>query len=239
MLEQYHDLGRHHCHHHRPNDRNTVYYTETTRLQDVTLTGTIKFDSNDSLNIMGSGLTLSGGTVHIDNGGRLNFSGTQSLLGTGTVSFTEGSINVTSSGSTTHIAAGIMIDGKEGDIYNTNLNAGSGTIDNQGTIDADSGGGSGFSITSGSGGSWTNDGTLEATAGGHLNLDGTWTNNPGHMISVTGSSVAFNGTWSNQGTLVSQGAVCCLSQLELHPCDSRFILSRLRRQRHDLFLAAA
>ena len=92
------------------------------------------------------------------------------------------------------IAAGIMIDGKEGDIYNTNLNAGSGTIDNQGTIDADSGGGSGFSITSGSGGSWTNDGTLEATAGGHLNLDGTWTNNPGHMISVTGSTVAFNDT---------------------------------------------
>ena len=99
-----------------------------------------------------------------------------------------------------------MIDGKEGDIYNTNLNAGSGTIDNQGTIDADSGGGSGFSITSGSGGSWTNDGTLKATAGGHLNLDGTWTNNPGHMISVTGSTVAFNDTWSNRGTLASQGA---------------------------------
>ena len=93
---------------------------------------------------MGSGLTLSGGTVHIDNGGRLNFSGTQSLLGTGTVSFTEGSINVTSSGGALTIAAGIMIDGKEGDIYNTNLNAGSGTIDNQGTIDADSGGGSGL-----------------------------------------------------------------------------------------------
>ena len=120
------------------------------------------------------------------------------------------------------------------------MNVHSSSVDNHGTIDAIPGGNRGFSITSDSGGSFTNDGTLEATAGGHLNLDGTWTNNPGHMISVTGSTVAFNDTWSNRGTLASQGAVCCLSQpgrTLANPSVSE--LPRLRRQRTILLLGGS
>ena len=104
------------------------------------------------------------------------------------------------------IAAGVTLQGGENDFYNTDLNADSGAIDILGTLNVNNSGGAGFSITSGSGGSWTNDGTLEATGGGHLNLSGTWTNDHGHAINILGSTVSFNGTWSNQGTFTSQGA---------------------------------
>ncbi len=187
------------------NDHNTVGGRETSTFQNVILTGTLKFDSNDAINVTGTRLTFSGATINIDNGGSLNFSSVQALVGTGNILFIEGSLNLTDSGKFT-VPAGVTLQGGENDVYNTNLNAGSGTIDILGTVNANNSGGPGFSITSGNGGSWTNDGTLESTGGGHLNLDGTWTNEPGHSINILGSAVSFNGTWSNQGTFTSQGA---------------------------------
>ena len=178
---------------------------ETDTLQNVSIAGSLVYVRNDTVNITGSGLTLSGATINIGNGGSLNFSGTETLGGTGNVTFTEGSVNVTNSGKLT-IAAGITLQGSENDAYNTNLNASSGSIDNLGTIDANSSAGQGFTITSGSGGSWTNDGTLEATSGGNLKLNGSWTNDAGHSIIVNASTINFNGSWTNQGALTSQGA---------------------------------
>ena len=183
----------------------SAYGTVTDTLQDVALAGTLSFPTNDTINVTGAGLSLSGAAIHLDNGGALDFSGLQSLSGNGSIQFTEGSINLTGSNAKLTIAPGITLDGNENDVYNTNLNANSGTIDVQGTIDADVGGGAGFSITSGTGGSWANDGTLEATVGGHLKLNGTWTNDQNHLINILDGSVSFNGSWSNQGTFTSQG----------------------------------
>ena len=175
-------------------------------LQGVTLSGTLDFTRNDTINVTGSGLSLSGATIHMDSGGALNFTGTQTLAGTGAIHFTEGSINLTGSGGKLTIASGITLDGHENDVYNTNINANSGTIDNQGTIDANVGGGTGFSVTSGTGGAWTNDGTLESSTGGSLNLNGSWTNDAGHSIIASAATINFNGSWTNQGTISSQGA---------------------------------
>ncbi len=87
------------------------------------------------------------------------------------------------------------------------LNAGSSTIDNQGIINAnDANANFGITLESGTGGSWKNDNTVEASNGGNLTLTGNWTNNADGSITVTGSTLNLSGTWSNADTFTSQGA---------------------------------
>ena len=88
-------------------DRN-ILGRDVSTFQNVTLAGTLLFDSNDGLNIIGSGLTLAGASVHLDNGGSLNFSGTQTLAGSGVSTIIEGSINLSGSSTALTIAPGVI-----------------------------------------------------------------------------------------------------------------------------------
>jgi RHS repeat-associated protein len=162
-------------------------------LQDVTVGGTLTIGLDDE-SIAGAGLTLAGGTITINNGGTLNFSGAQTLAGTGTVTFTSGSLNVSGTGGRLTIAPGITLHGTGGTI-----NAGTSTLDNQGTINADVPGGSVlFPTLTVNGTGWTNEGLLEATSGGILDLTGSWTSSG--TITPDGGIVSLDGSWTNSNT---------------------------------------
>jgi type VI protein secretion system component Hcp len=179
------------------------FFRTGSTLQDIILAGSLTYNNIDDVYIAGAGLTLAGGTITIDNGSTLNFSGAQTLGGTGTVHFAGRSsngpeqFNVNGAGSKLTIGTGVTINGTGGVV-----NAGGATLDNKGTINADTASNSSLTVT---GSNWTNDGLLEATGGG-LVLAGAWTNNAGHQILVNAGYLSFGGSWSNQGTVTSQGA---------------------------------
>jgi hypothetical protein len=124
-----------------------------------------------------NGLTLNNATVNLGDSagstlGRLFFQDTQTLGGSGSVLLGGSGSNalfVTSSSNTATltIAAGISVHGNNGGIF-----ASSFSFINQGTISADTSGGT---LTL-SGTNWSNAGTLQASNGGTLNAQGTTTN---------------------------------------------------------------
>ena len=94
-------------------------------------------------------------------------------------------ITVQGSGSVLTIGANVTLDG-----VTATLDAGSGSIINQGTVNADTSGGI-MNIT----GAWTNNGTWQAINGGTLNLVGNaWTN--AGTISMTNSTVDLGGMFT-------------------------------------------
>ena len=159
------------------------------------------------------GLTLEDATVWLGGasywGTSMNFDGTQTLGGTGEVVFggeyrgpNSLSANDTSGAATLTIGAGIEIDGLDGTV-----SAGSGdtSIVNYGTIEADTGGGTIGIALGGSGGTFTNQGTLGALNGGTLSLGGSWVNDS--TISVTGGTLSLGGTSNVLGTFsVTEGS---------------------------------
>ncbi len=183
--------------------------TNTKTLQDVTLAGTLNFlQQYGAVNVAGNGLTLmatqgvaNSGTINDLVSGFLDFSGNQSLSGTGTVNlassdaFTPAAINLGGTGSTLTIGQNITIQGTD-----CAINAGSSTIDNFGTINANSAGFNPFTLSAASGGTWINDttGILEATNKGTLNL-GAIANSG--TISTSGGTVNVSGAWTNTGII--------------------------------------
>ncbi len=193
----------------------------TSTLQDVTLSGKLLFQGNDTINVAGAGLTLSGGTVDLGGGsGALNFSGTQTLGvspgKTGTVLF-EGagglfqttSLNISGSGGKLTVAPGVTIHGSNG-----NINVGANTLDIQGTLSADLAPNPllSLSINSSTGGSWSNTGLIEATNGANLNLNGSWTNSNPTTISLNnGSTLNLSGTWTDAAPFSLSGGAASTS----------------------------
>ena len=140
----------------------------------LTLAGTLDENNGGSVTIVansqGGGLTLVSGLVEITGDSSLNFSGTQSLAGTGEVLFNGGDnhnnqLNVQGNGTLT-IASGITIDG-----LTATINAGSGAIDNYGTISV------GTSVV----GSSTGTPSSASLSGGTFTIDGAWTNETGAL----------------------------------------------------------
>ena len=175
-------------------------------LDAVTISGALTLDGNQSIDVEG-GLTLSG-TLTLGNGssyGLLNFiiDTSQTLSGSGTVLFsgTNPDDSLALSSGTLTIGSGITVQGQNGYVgYSPAIGGSPGnvTVINQGTIQADTSGGT---ITVDGTGS-QNTGSLEAVDGATLLLEGTLTNSA--TISVDATSVlSLNGTLTG-GTISIQ-----------------------------------
>ncbi len=164
------------------------------------------------------GLTLAGTTIRLgdvtgSDYGYLNFNNTETLGGTGTVLFGESSyngLNSESSGSATlTIGSGITIHGGSGYLGDNYYYYGSsGTIINQGTIAADGSVGSGdYGITLNPT-TFTNQGTVSASNGQTLTINGAWSNAAAGTITATNATLnlgdqssSSTNAWSNAGTI--------------------------------------
>ena len=129
----------------------------------VTLAGTLDENTFGGSLTITNNLTLASGLVETTDIESLNFSGTQTLGGTGEVLFNGGNnpnngLSVQGSGSVLTIGANITIDG-----LTATISAGSGAIDNYGTLSVGSSGGT----------------QSAALSGGTFNVDGAWTNESG------------------------------------------------------------
>jgi hypothetical protein len=188
----------------------------------VTLSGTLDLGatSNVSVRVTG-GLTLNNGTVQLGsatgNYGVLNFDGVQTLDGTGTVVFGNNSNGYNflqagpSAGSALTIGPNVVVRGHSGAVGFSPAWGGSTavTFTNQGTINADTAGGT---ITL-NGNGWTNTGTLQATGGGSLALQSlnfggpAWTSST--PLSITGGgALTLQGThWTTAGVTMNNSTV--------------------------------
>ena len=167
-------------------------------LNGVTFNNDLDLTNNASATVS-NGLTLNGSTINLGNAagstfGQLFFQGTQTLDGTGSVLlggsssdglFSYGLANLT-------IGADILVHGKNGQI-----NFGLQGFANQGTISADTAGGT-ISLN---GSNWSNTGTIQCSSGTSLYLNGTWSNS-GNLSIGNSSTVTVNGSLTQTaGTL--------------------------------------
>jgi RHS repeat-associated protein len=172
-------------------------------LTGVVLNGNLDLASESAhLDIGSGGLTLNG-TANLGNAsgttsGVLRFDGTQTLGGSGSIVFgsaTGGANNLTVGSGTLTLPQGFLIHGQSGAI--------NGSFVNQGTIDADTSGGT-FLLS----GSWSSSGAIEAQPGTTLYLglepSDTWSNTG--PITVNSSTLNLNGTWSNTNTITQIGS---------------------------------
>jgi len=182
-------------------------------------------DTVHSLNVTGN-LTIDGGTLTVTNGINLTdgavltlgptatmiVSGTQGLEGNGTVVFSS---NVPSSqidltdGTTWTIGSGITVDGNTGTIGPVPGGAGTFSVVNDGTVGSSLGGGSLFL----NGGSWNNQGIIEALNGSTTDLD------PAALANVSDGTLT-GGTWKVAG---SASAVEIISS-PIHTNDAAILL---------------
>jgi hypothetical protein len=167
----------------------------------VTLAGTLDDNVFGGSVTVTNGLTINSGLVEIADVGSLNFSGTQDLAGTGEVLFNgtnnpNNQLIVEGSGTLT-IETGITIDG-----LTATIKAGSGAIDNYGTLSV------GSSIVGSSTGTPSN----ASLSGGTFNIEGAWINQPGATMQAVndgnlaliaagghdpGGNPITNGVWMN------------------------------------------
>ena len=179
-------------------------------LNGVTLSGSFQLTGGNYIEVEG-GLTLDGtltlGTAGSSTYGYVYFLDSQALGGTGTVDF-AGSHPYNSLGlssGTLTIGSGITVQGQEGYIGYSPVVGGSPsniTVINQGTIEADSSGGTIYVYGTNN----QNAGTLAALDGATLSLEGTLTNSA--TISVDSTSVLALGGTLTGGTITGQvGAV--------------------------------
>ncbi len=195
------------------------------------LQGTTKNDSNTTMEngltlhpgwsttTIEGGLTLDSGVIQIENFQQLLFDGTQTLGGSGSIAF-EGPNDIdtplligldSGAGTTLTIGPGVTIsNGDDGFHYATEclIDSGTGSLNLEGTVEANDGGSGVFTIN----GNWTTTSTttpsmLEAIDGGKLNLTGSYTLDSGTIV-MCGSdagfpcSVTLGGTsWTNDGTI--------------------------------------
>ena len=183
-------------------------------LDGVTVNGDLDLVSNSSMlqARITNGLTLNGTafvgtTSSIGYGSALSFKGTQSLSGTGTVAFGHASFNtlrLEDAGTTLTIGPGITVRGQSGVLgYSAGQWGGPSnvTVINQGTINADTAGGT----LKMDGANWSNAGLITATAG-TIQLGGTFGLTGGGTIGSNGGLVDLTGTLNNAGSTLSLNA---------------------------------
>ena len=190
-----------------------VVYNGT--LDGVTVSGTLDMGNtiNGAILTVKDGLTLNGTMLagNPTNGwwGYASFVGSQALEGNGTIicgNSGNDSLSVANAGTTLVIGPGITVHGQYGNI---GAFAGSSDVNvaNQGTISADVKGGT---ITV-AGGSFNNEGTLEAQNGGQLSVQ-DMAGNVGEVSLGAGSALSLNGVYTNNlGLNVPASAVLTLA----------------------------
>jgi RHS repeat-associated protein len=169
----------------------TVSSTTGGTLDRLTLGGTLSV-SNAVIDLTG-GLTLAGGVVQVGNAsqsGQLSFDGDQTVGGTGQVQLAGRGGSFRIAGAVV-LGPGITVHGTSGSFLMV-----SGSLVNQGAIDADGGGTVGFDGLAGT--SWSNapGGALRAD-GGTLDLGGAWSN--AGLIAVNNSTLDLGGRFTTAG----------------------------------------
>ncbi|HWE97612.1 MAG TPA: CARDB domain-containing protein [Tepidisphaeraceae bacterium] len=205
-------------------------------LDGVTISGSFGLSGNNSITIL-DGLTLDGtATLGISgNGGYLVFSGSQTLGGTGSVVFGSASSFNSLAASGTNpvltIGSGITVSGQTGSLgYDTTTGIGStASIINQGTIQANVGGGtitvntpgntfdnlgsviasSGTLALSPGGSGFVNDASVTAGPTGAINLTGNFTQSSTGNFNVVlgGATLGLYGHMAVSGTAVLNGGL--------------------------------
>lgn len=195
-------------------------------LDGVTVNGTIDMTQADnaSLTIL-DGLVLNGtlsvgkanastlGVVTFGNGATAN----QDLSGTGTVVFGLSSnalINDDGSGGVLTIGSGVLIHGQAASIYNDSP---TGAIVNRGTISGEGSGEFWIGVYNNPFGgpsrlgTVTNEGTIQASGGNVVVIDGAWSNT-GTISSAPKSNVELKGTYTTPGlgTVKANGGIVTL-----------------------------
>jgi hypothetical protein len=180
-------------------------------LDNTTVAGTVDLSTiANARERITDGLTLNG-NINIANGGILSLDSngstgnTQVVSGTGSINLNDAGalLSVEGTGNTT-LGAGITVHG-QGSIGQASYSSGNNTLTSNGLISADVHGGTLSLNAPASGGSFINNGTLQAINGGTLVLSTNITANPGsQIVSGTGSTViqngvAINGSFSSSG----------------------------------------
>ncbi len=191
-----------------PSNPNIVLPNRSTSVHSLSLAAgdSLTLDAG-SLMVQGGGLTLNGtlnlGKTDGSTAGQLYFQGTQSLSGTGTVMFggstgnaLYGQGNGSANPATLTIGAGINIQGGSGSIRGYYITSSSDSIINNSTFSFASGG----TMTIG-GINWVNNGSI--TAGGTVNLVGSFTPAALGTFNATGATVNLQGTLNNAGTTLA------------------------------------
>ncbi len=202
-------------------------------LNGLTLNGDLDLGANGAGVTVSGGLTLNG-TITLGSGANaagLTFLGTQTLAGTGTVLFAgtnRANQLTTTNQATLTIGAGIRVRGMSGTL---GYIAGASDFQNpsfdiQGTVAADTPGGT-LTVNAAD---WTAEGNFQATNGGTLNLQGTFSNtggsftvaaystlnlgDPGHAFTLASSTTVFTtfaGTVNVKGILNNTGKTLTLN----------------------------
>ncbi|MEF8754510.1 MAG: choice-of-anchor D domain-containing protein [Accumulibacter sp.] len=171
-------------------------------LNGVTLNGTLDLASATSIERISAGGMVLDGTIRIGSGSVLAPQGNQTISGGGTIVFADGNasnrLNVEAGNLV--IDSGVTVRGQSGTIGQQSFVGGAATLTNNGTINADAGG----TITINVNGSTTNNGTLRAQNGTLVvqdNLTGTGT----LQVDPAGAMTLANGG-NTQGRLVMGSA---------------------------------
>jgi hypothetical protein len=206
-------------------------------LDNTTVDATLNVINGNSL-IVKNGLVFHGtATVGNANGGGsgIVFDGSQSLTGTGTLTFgrfyytgiNRNSLTQKNAGVVLTIGAGITLDGDS-----AYIGRGDATLINNGVINANVSGGSGFVVD---GANWQQNGTLKASSGNGLLTSGTWTSSGTFL--ADGGTLNLGGTWTktdvdesitvaNSGVVYVMGVVDNTGRgLTLDGSAGRFILT--------------
>jgi hypothetical protein len=177
------------------NSAVTVSNGSTGTLQLGLSTDSLGISDNTTLTVAGSSI-INAGTISMNSIGdttELNIAGTTTLTGAGTFTMSNRLQNFILGGGTFNNASTIQ---GSGTIGNNNL-----TLGNSGTID----GNQSVELLINPNGGTTNSGTMEATAGGTLEIRGASVTNTGGTILSTGTNsvVDLNGVSITNGTLTT------------------------------------
>ena len=175
-------------------------------INNTTLNGTLDLASANGIERITNGLVLNG-TVNIAKASIFAPQGNQTISGTGSIVFADNDANNrlnVEAGNLT-LGSGITVRGNTGVIGNQSFVGGAATLINNGTIQADTAGGT-ITLQINGGGGVTNNGTLAALNGGTLLLNSNVTGNSGSQILAgAGSTVIQNGVTLN-GAINVNGA---------------------------------
>ena len=166
------------------------------------------FTITDAGGFTGAGTLTNNGAFTLGNssgGSTLFFTGTTTLAGTGTLTLVNNDVVLSGGGNgTLTVGSGQTIQGATGTGGGVGFGSGQLGIVNQGTFNANVSGQTLLIAPNSSG--LTNNGTLQASSGGVLQLSGNFTNNA-TIAALAGSSVQLNaGTNLTGGTLSTTGS---------------------------------
>ncbi|MDE2145728.1 MAG: hypothetical protein KGJ24_03470, partial [Burkholderiales bacterium] len=169
---------------------------------DLATAGNARENVINGLTLNGSANIANGGILSLDSAHTSG--GNQTIAGTGSINLNDAGARLSLEGTgTTTLGTGITVRG-QGNIGQPAYTGGNNTLVNDGLISADVSGGTLEIVPPAGSGSVSNNGTLQATGGGTLKLS-TNVANSGLIVAHNGSGVLLNGASVSGGTLASLG----------------------------------